>query len=77
MHGDNHPQFHRCLSVHSVAVPGQVPRQAGTPPGQAHPQACTHPARYTPNGPLLGYGQQAGGTHPTGIHFCFQTTFQK
>ena len=21
---------------------------------------------------MLGYGQQAGGTHPTGMHTCFQ-----
>ena len=32
---------------------------AGTPPGQVHPPQC-----------MLGYGQQAGGTHPTGMHSC-------
>ena len=55
--------FHRCLSVHR-GVPGQVPpsrytsRQVPPPPGQVHP-----PGRYTP-------GQQAGGTHPNGMHSC-------
>ena len=31
-----------------------------TPPGQTPPAQC-----------MLGYGQQAGGTHPTGMHSCF------
>ena len=59
-------------SVHRGGVPGQVyppgrytllgrytPRQVhtpvGTPPGVAHAGRC---------------GQQAGGTHPTGMHSC-------
>ena len=39
---------------------------AGTP-GQVHP-----PDSYTPPGAVHAgrYGQQAGGTHPTGMHFC-------
>ena len=40
--------------------------QAGTPPGQVHPQG-----RYTPRAVHAGkYGQQVGGTHPTGMHSC-------
>ena len=35
--------------------------RADTPP----PQPDTPPARC-----MLGYGQQAGGTHPTGMHSC-------
>ena len=40
------------------------------------PVACwdTHPPRQTPPGrhprDTTGYGQQAGGTHPTGMHTC-------
>ena len=41
-------------------VPGQVP-QAGTPPGRYTPRGAVHVGRY---------GQQAGGTHPTGMHSC-------
>ena len=52
--------------------------QAGNPPGQVHPPAGTPPARY-PSGqvhPPLAvhagrYVQQAGGTHPTGMHSCW------
>ena len=67
------------------AVPGQVPPrqvhpQAGTPPqAGAPPWAGTPPpARYTPwagtspPGAVHAgrYGQQAGVTHPTGMHSC-------
>ena len=56
-----------------------------TPSGQVHPTprsrytpwSGTHPGRYSPNwaGTLGKYtpladGQQAGGTHPTGMHSC-------
>ena len=45
---------------------GTPPREgspwAGTPPGQVPPPGAVHAARY---------GQQAGGTHPTGMHSCF------
>ena len=55
-------------SVHSGRVPGQVhspgryplPR-AGTPPWVSTPPRAVHAGRY---------GQQAGGTHPTGMHSC-------
>ena len=70
--------FHRCLSVHgeggvcSIAC-WDTPRTRGRhpprpdPPGQT-PQADT-PRRVQC---MLGYGQQAGGTHPTGMHSCFK-----
>ena len=79
--------FYTCLSVilfTGVGVPGQVqPPWAGTPPPAGTPLAGTPPAG-TPPGqvhPQVGtppgavhagrYGQQAGGTHPTGMYSCF------
>ena len=53
--------------------------QADTPPEQT-PPGQTPPPRQTPTLPrqtsphaqcMLGYGQQADGTHPTGMHSCF------
>ena len=41
-----------------------LPPRADTPPRQTPPAQC-----------MLGYGQQAGGTHPTGMHSCFLTIF--
>ena len=56
-----------------VHTPGQVhplgrktPSRAGTPPRQVHPRACTPPGAVHAG----RYGQQAGGTHPTGMHSC-------
>ena len=44
------------------------PPEAGTPA----PQAGTPPGRYPPGAVHSGrYGQQAGGTHPTGMHSSF------
>ena len=66
-----------------VYPPGRYPLGryipwAGTSPRQVHPPAGTPWAGTPPsrqihplNGPLLGYGQQAGGTHPTGMHSCY------
>ena len=31
---------------------------------------CPPPGRHTPPADTTGYGQQAGGTHPTGMHSC-------
>ena len=42
-----------------------IPRQ--TPPGR-------HPP---PPSDTTEYGQQAGGTHPTGMHTCFSREFEK
>ena len=56
-----------CSSVHRGVChpsPGQTP-PGRHPPGQKPPQADTPPAQC-----MLGYGQQAGGTHPTGMYSC-------
>ena len=37
---------------------------------EADPPADTPPAQC-----MLGYSQQAGSTHPTGMHSCFGNTF--
>ena len=42
-------------------VPGQIPPQQVHPPRQVHPPGAVHAGRY---------GQQVGGTHPTGMHSC-------
>ena len=62
--------FYMCLSVHG-GVPGQVPPWAGTPPGRYTPPAGTPPPQC-----MLGYGQQAGGRHPTEMHSCFSGLLQ-
>ena len=81
LHARTHPR-----QVHPWAgTPPRLlhPPWAGTPPAGTPPiryiSACwdTHiPAQcilgYTPTPvqSMLGYGQQAGGTHPTGMHSC-------
>ena len=67
--------FHRCLSVHkrkclphcmlayTLSLPHWDQRQ--TPPMQTSPGQC-----------MLGYGQQAGGTYPTGMHSCWIRNYQ-
>ena len=61
-------------------TPWQVHPRAGAPPWQVHPWQVP-PGRYPPGRYLrqcmLGYGQQAGGTHPTGMHSCFLFFFGK
>ena len=61
--------------------PRQVHPWAGTPLGrcthrQVPPWAGTHPSRYIPPGAVHAgrYGQQAGSTHPTGMHSCLIVT---
>ena len=55
---------------------GRHPTWADTPPGRhslgRHPPRQTPPP-YTdiPPPDTTGYGQQAGGTHPTGVHTCW------
>ena len=60
---------------------GTIPEQVPPLPGRyTHPgRYTTTPGRYTPwegTSPwpqcMLGYGQQAGGTHPTGMHSCLK-----
>ena len=39
----------------------------GSASGGVHPEGVDRP----PQGDTTGYGQRAGGTHPTGMHSCF------
>ena len=50
----------------------QTSPQEQTPPGRRHPGANTPPSHVVHAG---RYGQQAGGTHPTGMHTCFWAEF--
>ena len=54
---------------------GRHPPRADTPwadtPLGRHPLSSACWDTHTPTQCMLGYGQQAGGTHPTGMHFCF------
>ena len=70
-----------CHSVHRGEYLGRYIARAGTPLGMYSPRAGTPPWAATPLGSytpgqlhpqqcMLGYGQQAGGTHPTGMHSC-------
>ena len=53
--------------------PRQTPPHPGQiPPGQTPPWADTPLGRHPPARCMLGYGQQAGGTHPTGMHTCLK-----
>ena len=76
----------RQVHPQQVTPPWQVHPQAGTPPGRFTPLGMYTPWTGTPPSPhagtpptgqihpprqcMLGYGQQAGGTHPTGMHSC-------
>ena len=51
-----HPPQTRYTPGTRYTTRDQVPPRPGTPPGAVHAGR---------------YGQQAGGTHPTGIHSCF------
>ena len=77
-HWQVHPQAGTPPQSSTSPWAGTSPLLVGTPPpGQVHPQAGTPPwADTPPKGTppwqcMLGYGQQVGGTHPTGIHSCF------
>ena len=66
------------LSVsHSVHRGGCASQHAmgQTPPGQTPPGRHPHPGQTPPGRHPLDttvYGQQVGGTHPTGMHTCFE-----
>ena len=67
------------LQLSVILFTGGESTWAGTPPGQVHPPAgatpwagTLPPGRYTPPAMKFGYGQQAGGTHPTGMHSCYK-----
>ena len=48
------------------------------PPERYTPRAGAPPGRYPPHRQkcMLGYGQQAGGTHPTGMQSCYLKDFR-
>ena len=48
---------------------GYTPPRGQTPPEQTLPRADTLLGRHHP-ADSTGYGQQAGGMHPTGMHTC-------
>ena len=60
-------------SVHRGEYLGPPPRAGTHTPRGRYP-----PGRYPRPRPqcMLGYGQQAGGTHPTGMHSCFRLITQ-
>ena len=72
-----------CHSVPRDVWPEQTTPWADTPPGRhpfplrRHPPGQTPPWPDTPQADtpsvqcMLRYGQQAGGTHPTGMQSCF------
>ena len=68
--------FYTCLSVHRGEHLGRYPpgrytpsRKVGTPTWAGTPPRQVQPP--------LGYGQQAGGTYPTGMHSCHDLYFKK
>ena len=64
-------------SVHRGG-PGRHPQEQTPPWEQTYPGEQTYPqgADTPPPGAVYAgrYGQQAGGTHPTGMHTCFYTS---
>ena len=66
----------------SVCLQGvSIPLHAGihTPPGpeadnppRADPPCPVHAGIHPPVQCMLGYGQQTGCTHPTGMHSCLE-----
>ena len=60
--------FHRCLSVHMLGLPHCMLRYT---PRQTSPRQIPPPGRHPPPVQcMLGCGQQAGGTHLTGMQSC-------
>ena len=56
---------------HQADTPRANTPQADTPTLGRHPHLGRHPpADPAPTQCMLGYGQQAGGTHRTGMHSC-------
>ena len=71
-------QAHPPWQVHTPRAGTHTLGRYPPPPTAGIPQAATPPDRYTPwPGTLpwpkcmLGYSQQAGGMHSTGMHSCF------
>ena len=78
--------IHRYLSVHGGWVSATHTLPLGRhPPRQTHPSpdtpwADTSPPNafwdtHSPAQCMLGYSQQAGSTHPTGMHSCSDLSF--
>ena len=60
-----------CLSTGGSTWTGTPPGQVHTPPPAGTPWAGTPPGQvHPPPQCMLGYGQQVGGAHPTGMHSC-------
>ena len=49
---------------------------ADNPPGQTTPLGRHTPRRTQPTPDTIGYGQQVGGTHSTGMHTCYFNNFR-
>ena len=69
--------FYTCLSVILFSACWHTPPLEQTPPGANTPQKQNSPGAYTPRADTPPstvhagrYGQQVGGTHPTGMHTC-------
>ena len=60
-------------SVCQEFCPGGAGCLGRHPPGSRHPPRSRPTGKQTPPGAVHAarYGQQAGGTHPTGMHTCF------
>ena len=60
-----------------ACITGHMTREAGMPPGgSASGKGCVGqiPPTHQING-ILRYGQETGGTYPTGRHSCFRAVF--
>ena len=61
------------VPLHAGIHPQQVHLTPGTPPGRyTHPWQVHAPQVYLLVQCMLGYGQEGGGTHPTGMQSCYQ-----
>ena len=69
--------FHRCLSTRGVCPIAcwDTHPWADTHPRADTPLLAASPRQTPPVLCMLGYDQQAGSTHPTGMHSCYKTFF--
>ena len=61
-------------SVHGGVHPGGLHSRGVCIGGGLHPGGSPSVGR-PPQSDTTGYGQRAGGTHPTGMHFCVLNEF--
>ena len=62
-----------CHSVHEGSASGGSASEGGLPPGGLHLRGrgvYIQGGWADPSSHTMGYGQRAGGTHPTGMHSC-------